>query len=140
MSRKFFSKKSNGFSMIELVVVLVIIGIAAVMSIPYFTSYQRKAYAGEGQALCNSVAAAEKAFYAERNAFWAGSGAAGNTIIGTFSVDTGHNSFFRTFSVTTTATTFTIIADAESPGKAAGIRVTYVGSLTADPVTTITGI
>ena len=48
-------KKQNGFTLIELTVVITIIGILAAVAIPNFIAYRDKAYLCEGYALSAPV-------------------------------------------------------------------------------------
>jgi len=57
--------KNSGFTLIELVVVMVIIGILAIISVPMYRNYIQRARASEGRSLVGSVAAAERLYYSE---------------------------------------------------------------------------
>jgi prepilin-type N-terminal cleavage/methylation domain-containing protein len=62
-------KSQAGFSLIELMLVVAIIGILAVVVIPNFTRYSAKARAAESKTQLAALFVAEKAFHAEFNSY-----------------------------------------------------------------------
>ena len=58
-------KNEKGFSLIELMIVVAIIGILAAIAIPNFQQYQAKSRQSEAKALLSGLFTAEKAFHAE---------------------------------------------------------------------------
>ena len=58
-------KKSKGFTLVELIIVIVIVGILSIVAVPIYRGYTKKAIATEAKALLGSIATAEKVYYAE---------------------------------------------------------------------------
>ena len=58
-------RNEKGFSLIELMIVVAIIGILAAIAIPNFQKYQAKSRQSEAKGILSGIYTAEKAFYAE---------------------------------------------------------------------------
>ena len=67
MSRR--TRQSAGFTLIELMIVVGLIGAMAAIAIPNFLSYQARSRRSEAFVNVSAVARAQKAFYAERNTY-----------------------------------------------------------------------
>ena len=132
------TRKQRGFTMIELVVVMVIIGILAVISVPIYRGYILRARAQEGTALVGSIAAAEKIFYAEYGQYRAT--AAGVSYDSFLDVRSSENTYFQTYTVTTTGggTAFTVTTSGTGDGS--GITITLIQTSQQPPTLTISGI
>lgn len=70
-------KNESGFSLVELMVVVAIIGILASLAIPSVGKYMAKARQSEAKTQLSSIYTAEKAFYAEYTAYHSMFGAVG---------------------------------------------------------------
>jgi len=65
MLNRLTKRDKRGFTLIELMIVIAIIGILAAIAIPQFTSYRERAFVASMKADCNSVRIAEEAYYAD---------------------------------------------------------------------------
>ena len=61
--------KKNGFTLVELMVVIVIIGVLAAVAIPKMMAATNKAKAGEGPQILRSIASMEAAYKAENDTY-----------------------------------------------------------------------
>ncbi len=62
---KFLGKSQKGFTLIELMIVVAIIGILAAIAIPNFIRFQLKAKTSEGKVNVAAIRTAEEAFFSE---------------------------------------------------------------------------
>ncbi len=62
-------KKYKGFTLVELVIVIVIVGILSVISVPIYRGYVQKAKMTEGQVLVGSIVKAQLAFHVKYGEF-----------------------------------------------------------------------
>jgi len=60
-------KTQNGFTLIEMMVVVMIIGILAAIAYPSYQEYVLRGYRSEGMALLNDAAARQERYYAQTN-------------------------------------------------------------------------
>lgn len=67
----------KGFSLVELMVVVAIIGVLAALAVPQVNKYIAKARQSEAKTMLSSIYTSEKAFYAEYSAYHAMFGAIG---------------------------------------------------------------
>ena len=63
-------KKYKGFTLVELVIVIVIVGILSVISVPIYRGYVQKAKMTEGQVLVGSIVKAQLAFHVKYGTFY----------------------------------------------------------------------
>lgn len=68
-ARKYFNKAVvvSGFTLIELMIVVVIVGILAMVAYPSYTRYMIQARRSDGQAALLRIAAAQEKFFADCN-------------------------------------------------------------------------
>jgi type IV pilus assembly protein PilA len=63
--RKRFAKNQKGFTLIELMIVIAIIGILAAIAIPQFTAYRQRAFNAAAISDLRNAATAQEAFYTD---------------------------------------------------------------------------
>ncbi len=123
-------RRDLGFTLVELVVVMVIVGILATISIPMYRNYVERARASEGRALVGSVASALRLHHSEYGRY----GEAGDDHMGentaALGVDASANQYFRTFWITanTDDHDFEITTRGVEDGDADDIRISARGS------------
>lgn len=68
MISSFSKKNSKGFTLIELMIVIAIIGILAAIAIPQFTSYKKRGYNTEAMADIKNAYTAAQSYFADNAA------------------------------------------------------------------------
>jgi len=95
----------KGFTLIELMIVVAIIGILAAIAIPNFLNYQCKSKQSEAKQALGTISKNQEAYYAERNTYTADQGRLG------FAMKGGSR-----YTITVTATTVGYTATASTIG------------------------
>lgn len=64
-------RNQKGFTLIELMIVVAIIGILAAIAIPQFAAYRERGYIASMKADCNSIRTGEEAYFVDNNEYLA---------------------------------------------------------------------
>lgn len=122
--------KNNGFTMTELIIALIIVGILALIAIPAYRGYVKRGIATEGKALLGEVNAAQQIYYSRNGKYFAGT--SGQNYAASFGVDARRNKYFTSF--------IPVDKDSWTDGNYTyktndynGHSLTIKGSLTAEP-------
>ncbi len=67
--RKARAGNEKGFTLIELMIVVAIIGILAAIAIPQFSAYRERAYIASQKADCNTIKIAEEAYFVDNDSY-----------------------------------------------------------------------
>jgi type IV pilus assembly protein PilA len=119
-------KNKKGFTLIELMIVVAIIGILAAIAIPNFMNYQCKAKQSEAKSSLGNIRTMQEAYRAEYDTYGAGLGPIG------FSINTTDARYNYTITAGTTSG-FTAQATAEINGEDDVWEIGNTGSLNNTP-------
>merc|ERR1712100_861900 len=127
-SRQRNAKSSKGFTLVELLVVVVIVGILSAVALPQFFSQTKKAAATEGTQQASSIAKQASAYYLENGAIASGDAHTQcSAYAGTIKDD---NTNF-TYACSGTKTAFVVTATGRKGNdNTEGVTVTFTGNLT----------
>ena len=120
-------KKAKGFTLVELVIVIVIVGILSIVAVPIYRGYTRKAMASEGKALLGTIQTSQKVYFAEYASYMAVTATGFNEQL---DVDARSNKYFTRFTVTVggSGNTAAYTASTTGTGGASGIQLTLIGN------------
>ena len=119
-------KSLYGFTLVELVIVIVIVGILSIVAVPIYRNYVRRAMGTEASSLLGAINSAEKIFLTENGTFYT----TGLTSFDeTLDVDARSNKYFTSFKITYNAAENLCYAVTEGVGQAEGISATLITDL-----------
>jgi len=132
----------KGFTLVELVIVIIIVGILSIVAVPIYKGYTDRAKESEAKALLGSINTSQKVYYAEFNYFYAGD--ATYNKLDRLSLDSRANKYYTGFTIETngqsdTNSVFTAIVypnggeDVQDSGATNNLKnVTLVGSASGE--------
>ena len=91
-------KTKKGFTLVELVIVIVIVGILSVISVPIYRGYVDKAMMTEGKVLVGAIAKAELAYHVEHG-YFAETGGSEEERLSALDMDARGNKYFKSFAI-----------------------------------------
>ncbi|WP_413853022.1 prepilin-type N-terminal cleavage/methylation domain-containing protein [Candidatus Ruminimicrobium bovinum] len=91
----------KGFTLVELVIVIIIVGILSIVAVPIYRGYTDRAKETEGKALLGSILTSEKVYLAEYDYFLPVTSTDKSDRL---SIDTSGNKYFKSFQVEAVAT------------------------------------
>jgi type IV pilus assembly protein PilA len=103
MLTKLTNKNESGFTLIELMIVIAIIGILAAIAIPQFSAYRTRSYNSAAQADLRNAATAQEAYYVDNQTYASPAALTGSTFGFYSSGNVGINGGFGTDQYTMTA-------------------------------------
>ena len=121
-------KNRLGFTITELIIALVIVGILSLISVPAYRGYVKRGISTEAKALLGEIDAAQQIYYSRNGRYY--SGTVGQSYGASFGVDARKNKYFTTYELTASGENYT------AKTKYKGKEVIITGSLTGEPVLT----
>jgi prepilin-type N-terminal cleavage/methylation domain-containing protein len=130
-----FHNRQKGFTLIELMIVVVIIGILAALAIPRFMTATTKSKQSEAKGILKQIYTMERTYRQENNAYWgAGTSAnAGSNAFATIGVEIPATAIYTYNIVAADATTLQVTATCGTLDDDATVdtwQITNTGALT----------
>ena len=118
-------KSSKGFTLVELMVVIVIIGILAAIAIPVYKNYTNKAKLSEAVTIVHNYSTSAKAWFANNGNY---TGWTGSDVVASYAAPNAPRYFAAPPAATNTATTWRVILTPLAPLAASIVTVDYNGA------------
>lgn len=115
-------KKKKGFTLVELIIVIIIVGVLSIVAVPIYFGYTRKSMATEANALMSAIKDSESTYYSENGHYLEVSKTCMSEEL---DVDARANKYFTSFEVGEIGDTYSAVS--EGIDQATGISVTLIG-------------
>ena len=119
-------KLVGAFTLVELVITIVIVGILSLVAVPIYRNYVRKAMGTEASALLGAINNAEKVYFTEHNSFYTTNLTSFDEVL---DVDARGNKYFTSFYILYDSSEDLCYAITEGIGAASGISATLITDL-----------
>ncbi|MCL2144980.1 MAG: prepilin-type N-terminal cleavage/methylation domain-containing protein [Endomicrobia bacterium] len=138
-------RKDKGFTLIEVIVVIVIVGILAMISVPLYRKHVLRSVAAEGRNLVYEVADAQEIYRMRNQDWYMEDNGREIGIVEELGLDARKNRYFKTFTYNmpaafssgTAGETFTVRTTGASGTNGEGITVTLKWSANSPSVVTV---
>lgn len=116
----------RGFTLVELVITIVIVGILSLVAVPIYRNYVRKSMGTEASALLGAINNAEKIYLTENGSFYTTNLTSFDE---TLDIDARSNKYFTSFRIIYNSAENLCYAITEGTGGASGISATLITDL-----------
>jgi len=129
------SKKGKaGFTLVELMIVIIIVGVLAAAAVPIYTGYVKKARVSEAKATIGTIRSSEEVYFAENAVYLPLDAVASDAtdLTQTLGVDVGHNVWWNT------GVTWSVTCDGDPPTTLVSIEANATDTTCDDKIEGIT--
>lgn len=129
---KINTKTEHGFTLIELMITVAIVGILAAIAYPSYTEYVLRSNRSEGQAFLNDAAARQERYYAQNNTY------ADTTAKLGYSTANSANTRYVLSISSASATAYTLLATVQrADAKCGNLGLNHTGTKTKTGTATV---
>ncbi len=123
----------TGFTLVELLVVMITIGLLSALAVPMFRQNVKRVMATEGHALVGSIRTAERVYFSQHNIYTA------NLADISGDIDISNNKYFKTAPILTASgigsgATFTATVTGSGDASGISISINHAGIITTSGI------